>query len=385
MTLKSKLGFGMMRMPLKSDDPTDFDYEEIFKMVDEFISSGYTYFDTSYVYHNGKSEECVRKAVVERYPRDTYTVATKFPTFDLNKSDEDKVDVIIEEQLNNLGVDYIDYYLIHNIQSVYYDDYDGNGGVVKTEHLFEHAVKWKEQGKIKHHGISFHSSPELLDRVLSEHPEIEFVQIPLNYLDWNSKLVRAGEQYEIIRKHGKEIIVMQPVKGGALANVPDTVETQLKEKEPDQSTTSWAIRFIGSLDGLLCTLSGMSSLKQVKDNVKTYQNSKTLSDDEMNWLKEDINHLFREAGPLGDDFSNYEGLTLYGASIPALLEAYNSIMLQPDHQLTDENNYLKNVIAEVSHLDFHNELPNQQIIANDGSDVTESVYEAYEFLRTHTF
>lgn len=247
MALKSSLGFGMMRLPLMSEDETDFDYEHLFQMVDYFLESGYSYFDTSYVYHNGKSEEAVRKAVVERHLRNLFTVATKFPTFNLKAGDEDKIEGIFQEQLKRLGVDFIDYYLIHNIQTEWYDGYEGTGGVVKTEHFFEHAQKWLADGLIKHLGISFHSSPELLVRVLDEHPEIEFVQIPLNYLDWNSKLVRAGEQYEILRRYGKKIVIMQPVKGGGLAMVPESVSQVLKEKAPDQSVASWAIRFIGSL------------------------------------------------------------------------------------------------------------------------------------------
>lgn len=385
MALKSSIGFGMMRLPLLSADETDFDYDQLNEMVDHFIGSGYTYFDTSYVYHKGKSEEAVRKAVVERHPRNAFTIATKFPTFDLAVGEEDKVDAIFEEQLERLGVDFIDYYLIHNIQTVYYDGYDGKGGVVKTEHLFEHAQKWLRDGRIKHLGISFHSSPELLERVLVEHPEIEFVQIPLNYVDWNSRLVRTGEQYNIVRKHNKKLVIMQPVKGGGLAKVPEAVEQLLKQKEPKQSIASWAIRFIGSLDGLICTLSGMSTTEQVEDNINTYANSTTLSENEMRWLREDVNQLYRLAGPLGSDLSKYEGLTLYGASVIAIMEAYNCIQLQPDLQMSDENNYLKNVMAEKAHLDIHQELPRETLIAADGTDVTDEVYVAYEFLRAHTF
>ncbi len=180
MALKCNLGFGMMRLPVNGGDPTDFDYPQLFQMVDCFLDEGYTYFDTSYVYHNGKSEEAVRKAVVERHPRDRFTIATKFPTFDLKT--EEEIEPIFARQLENLGVDFIDYYLLHNFQTVYYDGIDGTGGVIKTCHLFDHALKWKEAGKIRHLGISFHSSADLLNRILTEHPEIEFVQIALNYL-----------------------------------------------------------------------------------------------------------------------------------------------------------------------------------------------------------
>ena len=198
------LGFGMMRLPVKSG-PTDFDYEELNKMVDEFINAGFNYFDTSYVYHNGKSQEAVRKSLVERYPRDKFVIATKYPTFNLIP--EEEIDSLFQSQLNDLGVEYIDYYLLHNLQNAYYDGIDGNGGIVKTTHLFEHVKKWKEDGKIKHLGFSFHSSAKLLDRILTEHPETEFVQIALNPIDWDSEFVQAKECYEVIRKHGKEVVI----------------------------------------------------------------------------------------------------------------------------------------------------------------------------------
>jgi len=148
------LGFGMMRLPVLSG-PTDFDYKQLNEMVDAFLEAGYTYFDTSFVYHNGESEEATRRALVERHPRESFTVATKFPTFNLVP--EEQIEGVFQSQLDNLGVEYIDYYLLHNIQTVYYDGYDGKGGIVKTTHLFDHAKKWKETGKIRHLGISFHS------------------------------------------------------------------------------------------------------------------------------------------------------------------------------------------------------------------------------------
>ena len=278
MALKSRLGFGMMRLPVKNGNPTDFDYDELNRMVDTFIEAGYTYFDTSYVYHNGKSEEATRKAVVERYPRDAFTVATKFPTFSLER--EDQIEPIFAGQLENLGVDYIDYYLLHNFQTVYYDGIDGKGGIVKTAHLFDYANKWKADGKIKHLGFSFHSSAKLLDRILTEHPEVEFVQIPFNYIDAESELVQAMQAYEVIRKHGKLAVFMEPVKGGGLSMVPAAVEQRLKEMNPNASIASWAIRYAGSFDGVICNLSGMSTLAQVQDNVSYMRDFTPLSAEE---------------------------------------------------------------------------------------------------------
>lgn len=173
---------------------------------------------------------------------------------------EDEIESFFTVQLANLGVEYIDYYLLHNFQTDY-DGVDGMGGVIKTCHLLDHARKWKEKGKIKHLGFSFHSSAKLLDRILTEHPKVEFVQIALKYIDWKSELIQAKQCYEVIRKHGNQVIIMESVKGGGLSMVPPMVETALKELDPDASIASWAIRFAGSLDGVLCTLSSMSTPK----------------------------------------------------------------------------------------------------------------------------
>ena len=382
MALQSPLGFGMMRLPVKNSDPTDFDYPQLFEMVDTFLGAGYTYFDTSYVYHNGKSEEATRKAVVERHPRDSFTVATKFPTFSLQK--EDQIEPIFTEQLQNLGVDYIDYYLLHNFQTVYYDGVDGKGGVVKTCRLFDHANKWLAGGNIKHLGFSFHSSAKLLDRILTEHPEVEFVQIPLNYIDWESELVQARECYEVIRNHGKLAVIMEPVKGGGLSMVPASVEKRLKEMDADASVASWAMRFTGSLDGVICNLSGMSTLDQVKDNINTVKKLKPLTDMEKAQLHEVV-RLYKDAGPIGADLSRYAGLKLHGAPVTAILEAYNMCQLQPDPGFSDDNNYLKNTVAEEAHLDFFGELPEEKVILADGTDATEEVLKAEKWLIEHSF
>ena len=382
MALNSPLGFGMMRLPVKNGNPTEFDYDQLFQMVDLFIGAGYTYFDTSYVYHNGKSEEATRKAVVERYPRDAFTVATKFPTFSLQK--EEEIEPIFAQQLENLGVEYIDYYLLHNFQTVYYDGVDGKGGVVKTCHLFDHANQWVRDGKVKHLGFSFHSSAKLLDRILTEHPEVEFVQIPLNYIDWESELVQAREAYEVIRKHGRRVVIMEPVKGGGLSMVPQTVEAALKAMDPKASVSSWAMRFTGSLEGVICNLSGMSTPEQVKDNINTVQNLDPLTEAEKEKLHE-IVKLYKDAGPIGADLSKYKGLTLHGAPVTAILEAYNMCQLQPDPGFSDDNNYLKNTIAEEAHLDIFGTLPEEQVILADGTDVTEEVRKAEQWLIENSF
>lgn len=376
------LGFGMMRLPVLSG-PTDFDYDQLNRMVDAFLAVGYTYFDTSFVYHDGKSEEATRKALVERYPRNSFTVATKFPTFMMIP--EDKIEEIFQSQLDNLGVDYIDYYLLHNIQTVYYDDYDGKGGIVKTTNLFEHAKKWKEDGKIRHLGISFHSSAKLLDRVLTEHPEIEFVQIALNPIDWDSELVQAGPCYDVIRKHGRKVIIMEAVKGGGLAKLPEEAEAVLKAVHPDWSIASWSVRFCLEKEDVIAVLSGMSTLEQVLDNTKTSDEAQPLNDAEKEALAEAM-WIYRESAPIRQsEIDKYKGLVYHGVPVSAILQAYSICQIQPDPGFSDDNNYLKNSFAEAEHVNMFNGLDKQVVIASDGTDLTELVGKAVTWLTEHSF
>ena len=376
------LGFGMMRLPVLSG-ATDFDYPQLEKMVDEFLAQGYTYFDTSFVYHEGKSEEAVRKALVERHPREAFTVATKFPTFNLVP--EEQVDAVLEQQLSNLGVDYIDYYLLHNIQNVYYDGVDGSGGIVKTTHLFEHAQKWKDEGKIHHLGFSFHSSAKLLDRVLTEHPEVEFVQISLNPIDWDSELVQAKQCYEVIRKHGKKVIIMEAVKGGGLAKLPEEAEAILKAVNPNCSIASWSLRFCLELEDVITVLSGMSTLEQVKDNLETSNQAAPLSAKEKKALAEAM-RIYRESAPIKQsEIEQYKGLLYHKVPVTAILQAYSICQIQPNPGFSDDNNYLKNAFAEEAHLDFFKGLPKEQVIAPSGQNITELVETAVKWLTEHSF
>ena len=377
------LGFGMMRLPVKNGEPTDFDYEQLNQMVDAFLEAGYTYFDTSYVYHNGKSEEATRKAVVERHPRDSFTVATKFPTFNLVP--EEQIDSVFQSQLDNLGVDYIDYYLLHNIQNEYYDGLDGKGGIVAATHLFDHAKKWRDNGKIRHLGISFHSSAKLLDRVLTEHPEIEFVQIALNPIDWDSELVQAGSCYEVIRRHGRKIIIMEAVKGGGLAKLPEEAEAVLKAVHSEWSIASWAVRFCLEKEDVIAVLSGMSTLEQVKDNTKTSDEAQPLTDTEKKALAEAM-WLYRESAPIKQsEIDQYKGLLYHGVPVTAILQAYSICQIQPNPGFSDDNNYLKNAISEAEHVDFRNGLEKQTVVAGDGTDITEMVEKAVAWLAENSF
>ena len=376
------LGFGMMRLPVLGG-PTDFDYAHLEQMVDAFLAAGYTYFDTSFVYHNGRSEEATRKALVERHPRGSFTVATKFPTF--MEVPEEKIEGIFRSQLQNLGVDYIDYYLLHNIQTVYYDGYDGKGGIVKTTHLFDHAKAWKEAGLIRHLGISFHSSAKLLDRVLQEHPEIEFVQIALNPIDWDSELVQARDCYETICRHGRKVVIMEAVKGGGLARLPEEAEALLKGLHPDWSIASWALRFSLEKENVIAVLSGMSTLEQVLDNVKTSDEAKSFTAEEKEALDKAM-RLYRESAPIPQsEIEQTRGLLYHSVPVSAILQAYSICQIQPDPGFSDDNNYLKNAIAEEEHVDFRKGLPRQRVITPDGRDLTEQVEQAVAWLTAHSF
>jgi predicted aldo/keto reductase-like oxidoreductase len=298
---------------------------------------------------------------------------------------EEKIEEIFKSQLDNLGVDYIDSYLLHNIQTVNYDGYDGKGGIVKTTHLFDHAKKWKEEGKIRHLGISFHSSAKLLDRVLEEHPEIEFVQIALNPIDWDSKLVQAGPCYDVIRKHGRKVVIMEAVKGGGLARLPQEAEDILKALHPDWSIASWSVRFALEKEDVIAVLSGMSTLDQVLDNTKTSSEAIPFTEEEKAALDKAMK-IYRESAPIKQsEIDLYKGILYHGVPVSAILQAYSICQIQPDPGFSDDNNYLKNAIAEAEHVDFQKGLSIQTVTAPDGKDITEKVVKAVSWLTEHTF
>ena len=262
MTTK-KLGFGLMRLPLLDpNDQKSIDMEQLKKMVDLFLDRGFTYFDTAYMYHDFASERAVKTALVERHARDCFTLTSKLPTMML-KTKEDQAR-IFNEQLEKCGVEYFDYYLLHALTKVTYETAQRLGS-------FDFVQQKKKEGKVRHIGISFHDSAELLEEILSAHPEIELVQIQLNYLDWDNKVIQSRQCYETIRRHGKEVLVMEPIKGGTLAKVPQRAAELLKGAEPDKSIPSWAIRFAASHEGVKMVLSGMSTLAQLDDNTSYMQ------------------------------------------------------------------------------------------------------------------
>lgn len=261
-----KLGFGLMRLPRKMGR---IDIAQVEQMVDLFLESGFTYFDTAHVYVG--SEEAAGKALVGRHPRESYTLASKlFATVSPTAASAHKQ---LATTLKKTGVGYLDYYLLHSITRGNYQKYERFG-------LWDWAQRQKDAGTIRNVGFSFHSDPELLDQLLTEHPEVDFVQLQLNYADWESNRIASRANYEVAHKHGKPIVVMEPVKGGKLANPPRAAQNLMRAANPRASFASWAIRYVASLPGILTVLSGMSDLDQVRDNVSYMRDFQPLDEDE---------------------------------------------------------------------------------------------------------
>ena len=373
---KGKLGFGWMRLPQKSENPEDIDFEQVNQMVDAYLDAGFDYFDTSYVYHNGKSENAIQRCLISRYPREKFRLASKLPTFAITK--EEQVEEIFAQQLEKCGTEYFDYFLLHNVNGIRYER------EIKECHMFEHMQQWKKDGKIRHIGFSYHDSADNLDKILSEHPEVEFVQIALNYIDWNAYLIQAKKCYEVIRKHGCQVIVMEPVKGGMLAKVPEKAEALMKQEAPRMSPASWAIRFAAGLDGILTVLSGMSDLAQVEDNISYMKDFQPLNDRELKILKE-VSRIYKEEGPVHTaDFSKYEEISPKGVSAAAILEAYNNCMLQPNPGFAAEHNYFSVEKAKHGIKTEENCIPLPAVLS-EGTDISDMVKEAEGFLISNAF
>ena len=267
-----KLGFGLMRLPtLPGGSQKDIDFDRVQEMVDLYMARGFTYFDTAYVYHEGHSEEVVKKCLVSKYPRDRFQVVDKIPLWNI-RSYED-YEPILRTELERTGLEYLDVLFLHGI---------GTSQIPMLEETrgWDFLKSAKERGLTKHIGFSWHSPAADLDALLDKHPEVEVVQLQINYLDWESPEVQSHACYEACRRHGVAVTIMEPVKGGSLADPHPDVAAIFREADPKASIASWAVRFAASLEGIITVLSGMSTLEQVKDNTQTLLDFRPLSAEE---------------------------------------------------------------------------------------------------------
>lgn len=335
---QKKLGFGMMRLPLlPGGGDGDIDMDLTKQMVDTFLDRGFTYFDTAWMYCGFRSENAVREALVERHPRDSFTLATKLHGGFL-RGPEDR-DRIFQQQLEKTGVDYFDYYLLHDVGQDHYALYE------KLD-CFQWLAEKKRQGLVRHMGFSFHDSAELLDRVLTEHPEMEFVQLQINYLDWDSVAIQSRQCYEVATAHGKPVVVMEPVKGGTLARVPAEVEAAFRGCAPEMSVSSWAVRFAASLENVAMVLSGMSDMAQLLDNTGYMADFVPLSREEGELVRRAVDAINRNIAIACTGCAYCTSGCPRNIPIPKYFSLYNTEMQElPEKGWTPQGEYYDRLAA----------------------------------------
>ncbi len=309
--IKKNFGFGFMRLPMVNGE---VDYVETKKMVDAFMAAGFNYFDTAHGYLDGKSEIALRECLTSRYPREDYVLTNKLSTFHFTKNEE--IRPLFESQLVSCGVEYFDFYLMHAQDAGLYEKF-------KACHAYETALEFLAEGKIKHFGISFHDKAAVLDRILTEYPQVEVVQIQLNYVDFEDAAVQARKCLEICRKHNKPVIVMEPVKGGSLVNLPKEAQ-EVFDELGGGSNASYAIRFAAGQEGVMMVLSGMGNMEMMNDNISYMKNFKPLNEQESAAV-EKVCGIFRNLGAIPCTACRYcTGVCPQGIAIPDLFACLNS-------------------------------------------------------------
>ncbi len=312
-----KLGFGCMRLPVIDGKSGNVDKKAFCEMIDAFLEKGFSYFDTAWFYHESKSEIAVGECLVDRYPRDSFRLADKMPVKLIKEQKE--LDEYFFAQLEKCHVEYFDYYLLHDLGREVYDK-------VTRIDAFGYILQKKNEGKIKNIGFSFHDTADVLDKILTDHPEVDFVQLQINYLDWKNSAIQSEKCYNVACKHNKKVIVMEPVKGGTLANLPQNAEKILKKYSPDNSVASWAIRYCASLENVFMVLSGMSDMHQLEDNISYMENFVSLNEKEYE-LIENITDIINSniAIPCTGCAYCINGCPS-NINIPALFSLYNAEM-----------------------------------------------------------
>lgn len=332
-TVNKRLGFGAMRLPMFASDKPDM--EQIQKMVDYFMEKGFTYFDSAFTYLDGQSETILGKTLVSKYPRDSFCIATKTPMF--SPVPQSELYRRVEVQLGRYGTDHFDYYLLHNIAGQRLQYFTENGG-------WEFINDIKAKGITKHIGFSFHDKADVLDKILTDHPEVDFVQLQINYIDWFSDNVQSMLNYEVAKKHGKPVVVMEPIKGGALAGLPQAVIDRFKETNPNMSLAEWALRFVLSLDNVAVVLSGMSTMEQVVENVDKLSDDHGLNEEEMKAI-DDVRKIMETIPTVPCTACNYcTEVCPVGIRIPQMISAYNSSLLYGP--LGGRSTYMMNAVRD---------------------------------------
>ena len=326
MNYKSKFGFGCMRLPQTDEtDATKIDQELFNEMVDIYMEKGFNYFDTSYAYHDGASEIAIRKALVERYPRESFQICDKMPTWALTSPEDN--DKFVNEMLERLGIDYFDVFFVHNINVPWLK-------LAEENNTFEYVKKMKESGIAKKIGFSFHEKADLLKKVLDKYGDfLDIVQLELNYLDWEDSSIQAHKCYDICVEHGLDVYVMEPLKGGVIVNTTEEIENDFKEFNPDKSIASMAIRFCASLEHVKMGLCGMSKMSDLEDNCDTFENFKPITDEENEFLAKMVEKLYSSLAVPCSECEYCVDACESEIPIPDYFHLYNASKNQPESNI----------------------------------------------------